>query len=695
MEFIELSYNVNPVINIDVSRIGNQALPPLQGKRQRSPVIESTTNNSGLASQEHFFILKTMLDDSSLRERQIALLERMLHLNKDGPADLTLARGDDIVWKVLVFDRKSRAVVSSVLRVNDLLRCGITVHVLISAERLPLPDVPAVYFVEPTRQNILSIISDLTNDTYDSFYVNFTSSIDRELLEEFAKSVSLSGKSAKIKQVYDQYTDFIVTEPNLFSLDLPRIFTQLNKPGTSEDEIHLLVDSIANGLLSTIITLDNIPIIRAQRGGAAEFVATQLDLKLRDYLQNNTSSHSIQQRSVLIIVDRNIDLASMFSHSWIYQCMVSDVFALERNVIKIVKYSKEGSHPTAKDYDVDPKDFFWNKYSQLPFPDVVENADLELSLYKKDAQELTSKTGISSLNDIDPNAANDTAHIQQAVDALPELTARKNTLDMHMDILASLISELQAKNLDKFFEIEQGTNNPKVQQEFFSLLESNADRDNCEDKLRTFLILVLMVNLPKDYIEKVKSVFAEKYPSINLSAFNYIAKFKELSKLTDISSLNDSKATSLMPLSSTGNTSALLSGLSSKLYGLTEGKISEGLLSIATRIKNFIPEKKQLPVTNVAEAIMDPTNASNALVQLTDEYLYLDSKSRGGQSKPPKRLAYAESLVFVVGGGNYVEYQNLQEWAADPAKPKRKVVYGSTNIVLPLQFLSECEELGQ
>lgn len=98
----------------------------------------------------------------------------------------------------------------------------------------------------------------------------------------------------------------------------------------------------------------------------------------------------------------------------------------------------------------DPKDFFWNKYSQLPFPDAVESADAELNAYKNDAKEVTAKTGISSLDDIDPNA-NATANIQQAVEKLPELTARKATLDMHMDILSSLINELQAEKLGQVF----------------------------------------------------------------------------------------------------------------------------------------------------------------------------------------------------------------------------------------------------
>ncbi|KAL6450288.1 SLY1 Protein SLY1 [Candida maltosa Xu316] len=635
----------------------------------------------------------------TLRDRQISILQKMLHLNKDGIADLTLAsKSEEIIWKVLILDAKSRNILSSVLRVNDLLKCGITVHSLINSKRSSLPDVPVIYFIEPTIENILIIIDDLLSDKYDSYYINFTSSINRELLEEFAKKVSISGKSYKIKQVYDQYLNYVVTEPNLFSLNLNGIFTQFNSSSTDEDKIHGLVDVISDGLLSVIISMDIVPVIRAQQNGPAEFVAQQLDLKLREYLNNTrsnltTATSSIQTRPVLILLDRNFDLTSMFSHSWIYQCMVSDVFQLQRNTIKIIKH--EGETTTTKNYDVDPKDFFWNKYSQLPFPDVVENADIELNLYKNDAKEITNKTGISSLDDIDPTSTtNSTANIQQAVEKLPELTARKTTLDMHMDILSSLITELQAKNLDKYFEIEQNALDPKVLKEFLELLVIDTERDSSVDKLRTFIILSLLVDLSSEYVEKVLSIFKDKYPDIDLSSFRYILKFKEHSKISSYDTSNNNNANNFTNQASQMNSSALLSNLSSKIYGLTEGRISEGLSSIASKIKNFIPEKKLLPITNIVESIMDPINSSQQNVQLTDDYLYLDPKSRGGHSKPPKRQSYQDSLVFVIGGGNYLEYQNLQEWSNDVKAAKRHVIYGSTDIISATDFLKECCTLG-
>ncbi|WLF80703.1 Vesicle trafficking between the ER and Golgi [Lodderomyces elongisporus] len=645
----------------------------------------------------------------SLRDKQIDVLERMLHLNKEGSADLTLAsKSEEIVWKVLVLDMASREILSSVLRVNDLLRCGITVHSLINSKRSKLSDVPVVYFVEPTKANVSLIINDLNEDRYENFYINFTSNINRELLEDFAKQVALSGKANRIKQVWDQYLDFIVTEPNLFSLNIPEIFTSFNTLGTSEEVIHQLVGRISDGLLSLIITMDVIPIIRAQQNGPAEFVAQELDLKIREYLSNSKSlgvldsngSSSLAQRPVIILLDRNFDLASMFAHSWIYQCMVSDVFHLKRNTIKLTKHGKnEGETVSVKNYDIDPRDFFWNKYSQLPFPDVVENADLELNAYKQDAKEITNKTGISSLEDIDPHA-NATANIQQAVEKLPELTARKATLDMHMDILSCLINELQEKNLDTYFEVEQNANksDAKLLKEFLELLQKDSVQDSSLDKLRTFIILALVGDMSQDYIAKARTILKDKYPDLDMSALNYILKFKENTKLANLSSLNDLNNQQSYSNSSSASqlgSSALLSGLSSKLYGLTEGKISEGLSSIASRIKNFIPEKKSLPITNIVEAIMDPQNSSAQSVQLTDDYLYFDPKSRGGgHSKQPKRQSYQDSIVFVIGGGNYLEYQNLQERSQEAGKSPMNIIYGATNILSPTEFLKECENLG-
>ena len=150
------------------------------------------------------------------------------------------------------------------------------------------------------------------------------------------------------------------------------------------------------------MTTNSIPIIRAPKGGPAEIIAEKLGTKLRDYVINtNASSTSTLhgndslERGVLIILDRSIDFASMFSHSWIYQCMVFDIFKLSRNTITIPLESKQDGDDTTtnaiatKKYDIEPNDFFWMENSHLPFPEAAENVETALNRYKEEAAEIT------------------------------------------------------------------------------------------------------------------------------------------------------------------------------------------------------------------------------------------------------------------------------------------------------------------
>lgn len=47
-------------------------------------------------------------------------------------------------------------------------------------------DVPAVYFVQPTEQNVKRIADDCKNHLYDKLHLNFVSAIPRPMLENLA-----------------------------------------------------------------------------------------------------------------------------------------------------------------------------------------------------------------------------------------------------------------------------------------------------------------------------------------------------------------------------------------------------------------------------------------------------------------------------------------------------------------------------
>lgn len=115
---------------------------------------------------------------------------------------------------------------------------------------------PVVYLVEPTATNLERITQDLQKGLYSPAHVNFLSSISRPLLEDFASQTAQAETSESISQVFDQYLNFIVSEPNLFSLGMGKeTYWAMNSAQTSDDEIDAKVDRIVSGLFSVAVTM--------------------------------------------------------------------------------------------------------------------------------------------------------------------------------------------------------------------------------------------------------------------------------------------------------------------------------------------------------------------------------------------------------------------------------------------------------
>lgn len=361
-----------------------------------------------------------------------------------------LSETGEPTWKVLVFDDFSRDVVSSVLRVNDLRAWGVTIYLSINTTRHMIPDVPVIYLVEPTAANLQMITSDLSRGLYSPAYVNFLQSVPRPLLEDFAQQTVTSNTAEHIAQIYDQYLNFVVSEPDLFSLGMKGAYGKLNSNKASDSELDALVDRIVAGLFSVVVTMGTIPIIRCSKEGPAELVAAKLDRKLRDHILNSKTnlfsgdqkSSTTSSRPVLVIVDRNVDLTAMLSHSWVYQSLIYDVLSMHLNKITM-NIPVDAEHPEKgnrqQSYDLTASDAFWLKNSSLPFPEVAENVTSEWSKYQEDANEITKKTGTSSIDDLSADTSSFAQHLKGAMAALPELKERKANITMHMEILESLM----------------------------------------------------------------------------------------------------------------------------------------------------------------------------------------------------------------------------------------------------------------
>ena len=72
---------------------------------------------------------------------------------------------------------QSIAVLRVPISVSQLRSRRVTLHLMISSKHEPIPDVPAIYFVEPSRSNLQIIVSNCAKGLYGTFYLNFCTQV--------------------------------------------------------------------------------------------------------------------------------------------------------------------------------------------------------------------------------------------------------------------------------------------------------------------------------------------------------------------------------------------------------------------------------------------------------------------------------------------------------------------------------------
>uniref|UniRef100_A0A0R3QYU5 Sec1 family domain-containing protein 1 n=1 Tax=Brugia timori TaxID=42155 RepID=A0A0R3QYU5_9BILA len=358
-----------------------------------------------------------------------ASLKQLLNLNQPLPVSMAV----EPVWKILILDRYGQDIISPLLTIKQLRDMGITLHLyllilsiivdiacselnlLLGSHREILPDVPAIYFISPTDENIKIICDDLNKGMYDSYYLNMISPLSRPRLEQLASAAVCGGTVQHVQKLMDQFLNFISLEDDLFVLrryndNSPFSFYAISDPTVTPEQMEILIDTIVDGLFSVCATLGVVPIIRCLKDNAAEQVAVRLDQKLRDNFRDARNNLFVQDsvragrliihRPVLIIADRGMDIATMLRHTWTYQALIHDLlvnreFTWNHEMSKLCLQDLDLNRVIIKDesgrrkeYDMNSRDKLWMGHKGSAFPLVAEAIQEEVEAYKNSEDEI-------------------------------------------------------------------------------------------------------------------------------------------------------------------------------------------------------------------------------------------------------------------------------------------------------------------
>ncbi len=71
-------------------------------------------------------------------------------------------------------------------------------------------------------------------------------------------------------------------------------------------------------------------------------------------------------------------------------------------------------------------------------------------------------------------------------------------------------------------------------------------------------------------------------------------------------------------------------------------------------VKNLGVKQQKLPITRITENLLEHKSSPE-----TDDYRYFDPKLIKSDGSNRSKIPINDAIVFVIGGGNYFEYQNL------------------------------------
>ncbi|XP_042019796.1 SNARE-interacting protein KEULE-like isoform X1 [Salvia splendens] len=631
--------------------------------------------------------------------RQISrdrLLYEMLRSAKTGDSKSS--------WKVLIMDKITVKIMSYACKMADITEEGVSLVEDIHKRRQPLPSMDAIYFIQPTKENIVIFLSDMSGKSplYRKAFVFFSSPVSRELVAQIKKDGSVLSRIGALREMNLEY---FAIDSQGFITDNERALEDLFGDEENSRRGDACLNVMGSRIATVFASLREFPYVRYRAAKSLDpnTMTTFRDLiptKLAASVWNNLMKYKANlpnfpqlETCELLILDRSIDQIAPIIHEWTYDAMCHDLLNMDGNKYIHEVPSKTGGRPEKKEVLLEDHDPIWLELRHTHIADASERLHEKMTNF-------VSKNKAAQIHGSRSGGELSTRDLQKMVQALPQYSEQIEKLSLHVDIAGKINKIIRESGLKDVGQLEQ------------DLVFGDAGTKDIINFLRT------KEDVSREYKLRLLMIYAAVYPE--KFDDDKISKLMEMAKLPPddatavynmrlLESSSDPKKSSLAPFS-------LKFDVHKKKHAARKDRAGE---EVTWQLSRFYPVIEEL-VENLSKGKLprndfpcmnepSPTihGSSHAVTARSGSMPTPHSKRsrRTATWARPRNsddgyssdsiLRHASSdfkkmgqriFVFIVGGATRSELRACHKLSA---KLQREIVLGSSSLDDPPQFITK------
>ncbi|XP_022025686.1 SNARE-interacting protein KEULE isoform X1 [Helianthus annuus] len=421
-------------------------------------------------------------------------------------------------WKVLIMDKVTVKIMSCSCKMADITDEGVSLVEDINKRRQPLPTMDAVYYIQPTKENVRILLSDMAGRTplYRDAYVFFSSSVPKELVNYIKKEPNLKSRLRAMKEMNLEY---FAIDSQCFITDntmaLGELYGNEEMTRKGDECLNVMADRIATVFASLL----EFPFVRYRAAKSldpttmttiCDLIPTKLAAAVWNCLMKYKSLKNFNfpqtETCDLLILDRSIDQIAPVIHEWTYDAMCHDLLNMDGSKYVHEVASKTGGRPEKKEVLLEDHDPVWLEMRHLHIADAGERLHNKMTSFvsKNKAAQMHGSRGDGELS---------TRDLQKMVQALPQYSEQMDKLSLHVDIAEKINKIIRESGLKEAGQLEQ------------DLVFGDAGTKEVINFLRT------KIDAPRESKLRLLMIYAATHPDKFES--DTLAKLMELAGLPD------------------------------------------------------------------------------------------------------------------------------------------------------------------